>query len=415
MKYNVPMGKGELGLDIPDFYKTRVLMPNKPDYERTGADEVIFSLQNPIGTPRLKDIVKKGEKIVIITSDITRPMPTYKVLPLVLDELAEAGAKLSDITVVFGLGSHRKHTADEMKKLVGEDIYRAIKCIDSDVDDCVCLGTSGRGTPIDVFAPVVNADRRICLGNVDYHYFAGYSGGSKAILPGTSSLRTIQANHSMMVEDASCTGEVEGNPVRSDIDAVAGFVNIDFILNVVLDEKKQIIKAVAGHHIKAHRKACDYLDGIYKIGIDELADVVIVSAGGHPKDINLYQAQKALDNAQHAVKEGGTIIWLASCNEGLGDERFERWMNTYKNAKEMNDAIQKKFELGGHKAVSIAKVSGKCKIFLVSEIEKDCIKTKMLTIQSDVQKTLNMVFKQRKDTENIIIMPFGGISLPYKR
>ena len=412
MKYNVPMGKGEVSLDIPDCYNTQVLLPKKPEFERTGADEVLFALKSPICSPRLKDIVKKGEKVVIITSDITRPMPTYIVLPLVIEELKEAGIKPSDITVVFGLGSHRKHTADEMKKLVGENIYGTINCIDSDVDDCINLGTSKRGTPIEIFAPVVNADRRICLGNVDYHYFAGYSGGSKAILPGTSSLRTIQANHSMMVEDAACTGEVEGNPVRSDIDAVAGFVNIDFILNVVLDEKKQIIKAVAGHHIKAHRKACDYLDGIYKIGIDELADVVIVSAGGHPKDINLYQAQKALDNAQHAVKEGGTIIWLASCNEGLGDERFERWMNTYKNAKEMNAEIQRKFELGGHKAVSIAKVSKKCEILLMSSIKKESIKAGILTIHKNAQKTLDMVLK-KGNIENIIVIPYGGTTLPY--
>ena len=407
------MGKGELGLDIPDFYKTRVLMPNKPDYERTGTDEVLFALQNPIGTPRLKDIVKKDEKIVIITSDITRPMPTYKVLPLVLDELAEAGTKLSDITVIFGLGSHRQHTADEMKKLVGDALFDKLECIDSDVGDCINLGTSESGTPIDVFAPVVKADRRICLGNVDYHYFAGYSGGSKAILPGTSSLRTIQANHSMMVEDAACKGVVEGNPVRSDIDAVAGFVNIDFIVNVVLDEKKKIIKAVAGHYIKAHRKACDYLDRIYKAAVEKPADVVIVSAGGHPKDINLYQAQKALDNAQYAVKDSGAIIWVASCKEGLGDERFEKWMNLYKTAEKMNAAIKRKFELGGHKAVSIAKVSKKCEIFLVSDIDKNCVKNEILTIHSDAQEMLDMVLAQRNDVENIIVIPYGGTTLPY--
>ena len=414
MKYNVPMGKGEIGLDIPDCYKTQVLMPNKPDYQRTGADEVQFALQHPIGTPRLKEIAAQDEKIVIITSDITRPMPTYMVLPLVLEELKEAGVKLSDITVVFGLGSHRKHTADEMKKLVGEDIYGKIKCIDSDVNNCINLGTSKRGTPIEIFAPVVRADRRICLGNVDYHYFAGYSGGAKAILPGTSSLNTIQANHSMMVEDAACAGSVEGNPVRDDINAVAGFVNIDFIVNVVLDEKKQIIKAVAGHNVKAHGAACDFLDSIYKVHVKKPADIVIVSSGGYPKDINLYQAQKALDNAQYAVKEGGTIIWLASCEEGLGDERFERWMNMYKKAEEMNTAIQKKFELGGHKAVSIAKVSKKCEILLVSAIEKDSIKTEILTVHKDAQKTLDIVLK-KYSIENIIVIPYGGTTLPYKK
>ena len=140
--------------------------------------------------------------------------------------------------------------------------------------------------------------------------------------------------------------------------------------------------------------------------------LLVASSGGYPKDINLYQAQKALDNAQHAVKEGGTIIWLASCNEGLGDERFERWMNTYKNAKEMNAEIKRKFELGGHKAVSIAKVSKKCEILLVSSIEKERIKAEILTIHKDAQETFDTVLLKRS-IENIIVIPYGGTTLPF--
>ena len=137
-------------------------------------------------------------------------------------------------------------------------------------------------TPVDIFDEVVNADRRVCLGNVEFHYFAGYYGGARTIMPGVSTRAAIQANHSMMVDPRSCTGVIKGNPVREDIDDVARFVHIDFIVNVVLDEGKNIVNAVAGHYTKAHRKACVYLDKMYKIKIKKRIDVVIVSPGGYP-------------------------------------------------------------------------------------------------------------------------------------
>ena len=165
--------------------------------------------------------MKPNEKIVIITSDITRPMPTYKVMPLLLDELYDAGVNAKDITLVFALGSHRKHTREEMIKLAGERAANEIKMIDSDMSDCVRMGVTKRGTPVDIFMPVAEADRRICLGNIEYHYFAGYSGGSKAIMPGVSTREAIRKNHSLMVEEGSHAGNLDTNPVREDIEEAA--------------------------------------------------------------------------------------------------------------------------------------------------------------------------------------------------
>ena len=173
---------------------------------------------------------------------------------------------------------------------------------------------------MDIFTPVARADRRICLGNIEYHYFAGYSGGAKAIMPGVSTRAAIQANHSRMVEETSRAGLLEGNNLRADIEEAGAVCGIDFILNVVLDEHKEIIKAVAGDVTAAHRAGCAFLDTLYLKKIPRRADIIVVSQGGAPKDLNLYQTQKALDNAKHAVRRGGTVILVGSCKEGLGED-----------------------------------------------------------------------------------------------
>ncbi|HQQ40767.1 MAG TPA: lactate racemase domain-containing protein, partial [Clostridia bacterium] len=218
MEIELGFGAGVQKLAVPDENLIGILLPNPVEHALTGEEEVLRALSDPIGTPRLGEIVHPGEKIAIVTSDITRPMPSYKVLPALLDELYLAGVKKEDITVVFGLGSHRKQTPDEQKKLVGERAFAEVKCIDGDDSDCVHIGTTRRGTPVDIVRPVAEADRRICLGNIEFHYFAGYSGGAKAIMPGVSTRAAIQSNHSRMVEQAAAAGMLEGNPVREDIE-----------------------------------------------------------------------------------------------------------------------------------------------------------------------------------------------------
>ncbi|HYF84429.1 MAG TPA: nickel-dependent lactate racemase [Clostridia bacterium] len=412
MKFSLGFGKQNAEFDIEDKNLLAVLEPNMVAADKTGEEEVKRALLNPISSKRLKHIVNQGEKIVIITSDITRPMPTKVVLPVLLEELYEAGVKDEDIKVVFALGSHRKHTEEEKKYLVGEKIYEKIDCIDLDINDCISLGTTSSGTPLSVFKPVVEADRRICLGNIEYHYFAGYSGGAKAIMPGVCTREAIQANHSMMVRDEAKAGAICGNPVRCDIDEAAKFVKIDFILNVVLDEKKTIIKAVAGHYIDAHREGCRFLDKLYKISIPQKGDIVVVSSGGYPKDINLYQAQKALDNAKYAVKDGGIIILLASCKEGLGEHTFERWMTTSDSTETMITNIQKKFELGGHKAAAIAMVLKNTRVFLVSDLDEEFVRNIFLEPFKSVDEALIEAFKVLGDDAKVIVMPYGGSTLP---
>ena len=405
-------GAGVQVLNIPDQNLLGVLTPNPVEKGLTGADEVLRALQNPIGTAPLKEIVKPGEKIAIITSDITRPMPTYKVMPALLDELYAAGVKAEDITLVFALGSHRKHTPEEQKKLAGERAFNEIKCIDGDASDCVHIGVTRRGTPVDIVRCVAEADRRICLGNIEYHYFAGYSGGAKAIMPGVSTRAAIQSNHSRMVEEAACAGKLAGNPVREDIEEAAAMVGVDFIVNVVLDEHKEIIHASAGELTLAHREGCAFLDKLYAVQIPERADIVVVSQGGAPKDLNLYQTQKALDNAKHAVKKGGTIVLIGSCKEGLGEHVFEEWLLNAPTAHSLIERINVEFRLGGHKAAAIAMVLENADIYLVSDLEPDFVKSIFLTPYSETQAAFDAAMAKQGPNATVLVMPYGGSTLP---
>lgn len=412
MKIELPFGKEKKELNIPDANLLRVLTPNEIAPGLSGIAEIERALEHPTGSPRLRELVKPGQKAVIVTSDITRPMPSYLVLPPVLKELNDGGITDSDITVVFALGSHRAHTEEEMKKLVGEEVFSRVTCLDSK-DDFVHMGTTSRGTPVDIFRPVAEADVRICLGNIEFHYFAGYSGGSKAIMPGVSTRAAIQCNHSRMVQEEAKAGALEGNPIREDIDEVCEkFVPITFIVNVVLDEKKTVRRCVAGHFIQAHREGCRFLDTLYKVSIPKRADIVIVSAGGYPKDINLYQAQKALDNAKHAVREGGLILWIASAKEGLGEGVFEKWMTGHEKASDMIEHISREFQLGGHKAAAIAMVLEKADIILYSDLEPDFIRSVHLRPCSDPQAALDEALACCGKDASVIVMPYGGSTLP---
>lgn len=412
MKLTFGFGAGVQEVLVPDENLLGVLTGNPVAPGLRGEEEVRRALREPIGSKPLREIVKPGEKIAIITSDITRPMPTYKVMPALLDELYAAGVAKEDITLVFALGSHRKHTPEEQKKLAGERAWQEIRCIDGDADDCILLGTTKAGTPVEMTRVVAEADRRICLGNIEFHYFAGYSGGAKALMPGVSTRAAIQANHSMMVLPECCAGALETNPLRMDIEEAGQITGIDFIVNVVLSEQKEILKAVAGHHIEAHRAGCAYLDGLYSKPIREKADIVLVSQGGAPKDLNLYQTQKALDNAKHAVKNGGVIILIGSCKEGLGEHTFEEWMYAAQKPSDLIDRIRREFRLGGHKAAAIAMVLENAEIYLVSEMEEDLVRTAFLTPKASAQQALEDAFKKLGPNATVLAMPYGGSTLP---
>ncbi|WP_300346908.1 nickel-dependent lactate racemase [uncultured Oscillibacter sp.] len=370
------IGTGIQMVTVEDYRLLGVLQ-NKPLPDGpAGRAAVEEALAHPIGTPRLWELVRPGETVAVITSDITRPMPTWEVMPVLLDELYAAGIRREDIILIFALGSHRNHT------------------------------------PVDIDRRVAEADRRICLGNIEYHYFAGYSGGAKAIMPGVSTRAAIQANHSRMVCPEARSGLLEGNPVREDIEEAAAMVGADFMLNVVLDGQKNIVKAVAGDITLAHRAGCAFLDSIYRVDIQERADVVLVSQGGAPKDLNLYQTQKALDNALRAVKPGGVVVLIGSCAEGLGERVFEEWMLSAPSPDFLIRRIQREFCLGGHKAAAIAMAVKKAGVYLVSDLDKTLVERLFMRPFSTFQEAYDAAIAERGPGATVLAMPYGGSTLP---
>lgn len=413
MKLEFGFGNELEYVDVPEQNLVDVLMSNPVEHERRGAEAVQYALEHPIGTKRLSEIAKPGQKIVIVTSDISRPLPSYDVLPSVLDELYSVGCKAEDITVMIALGSHRNNTEEEHRKLVGDRVYDEVAVVDSNPDDVVHLGTTKRGTPADFDRRVVDADLRVCLGNIEFHYFAGYSGGCKAVMPGVSTPAAIQANHRMMVEEAAHAGKLEGNPVREDLEEATAMLGVDFIVNCVLDEHKHIVYAVAGDVVEAHREGCKYLDSMYLKRVEEPADIVIVSQGGAPKDANLYQTQKALDNSKHIVKDGGTIILIGACNEGLGNATFEKWLTEAKTPHELVEKVHADFKLGGHKAAAIAMVLERAEIYLVSKLEPDFARSIFMIPAESAQAAFDEAMKKHGPDAKVIAMPFGGACLPH--
>ena len=405
--------RGVQKVTVPDENLLGILEPEDSEAAAPKEEELVrAALARPIGSPALRDLVSAGEKICIVTSDISRPMPTAKVMPSLLDELYAGGVRPEDITLVFARGVHRAHTDEERRRLAGDRAFAEIRCIDSDRDDVAVLGETSRGTPVEIMRTVAEADRRICLGNIEFHYFAGYSGGAKAIMPGVSTRRAIRCNHRHMVEPGAFAGNLAGNPVREDLEEAAAIVGVDFIVNVVLDAHKRIIHAVAGDVTAAHRAGCRFLEDYYLSPIPRRADIVLVSQGGAPKDANLYQLQKALDNAKHAVKDGGIIILIGCAKEGFGEDTFETWFREAKSPDALVERLKEDFVLGGHKAAAIALVEQRADIYLVSDWSDEAVREIFMTPFPTAAEALSAAFAVCGKDATVLAMPFGGSTLP---
>ncbi len=370
------------------------------------------ALAHPIASSRLRDLARPGQQVVIVTSDLTRPCPSDRMLPLVLNELAAAGIPDRDVTIVVALGLHRPMTVSELEAAVGSDVYRRVRVINHDPADTVRLGVTSAGTPVELFHPVVEADLRVCLGNLEFHYFAGYSGGAKAILPGCASEATVRANHAMMVRPEAAAARLEDNPVRTDIEEGVAMLGVDFILNVLVDSNHRIVGAVAGEVTAAHRLGCERVAQRGMVPVPEQADIVLVSAGGYPRDINLYQAHKALENAVHAVREGGIVILVAECGEGYGNRTFEAWMMEARSPQEVLDRIQREFVLGGHKAAAIASILKRAAVYLVSALPAESVRRGGLVPFHDLDEAVEMALGEVGPEASVIVLPRGGSLLP---
>jgi len=417
MQLSVGIGMREERFELPEANLIEVMHANDVQFEATGEAVVREALSRPIGTPELRQLVRPGQRVCIITSDVTRPLPTATVLPPVMDELHAAGVRDEDVLLAIALGSHRPQTEDELRTIMGP-YYGRLAVLNGDSAGLVHFGQTSHGTPVDILQEVAQADVRIALGNVEYHYFAGYSGGAKAIMPGVSTFEAIQANHSLMVDPEAHSGNME-SPVRLDLEEACRMVGLDFIVNVVLDEDKRVVYAACGDFVAAQRDACRQLDRLYGCELHEYADVVVVSQGGAPKDLNLYQLQKALDNAKHPTRDGGVIILVGSCAEGLGQPTFEQWMHEARTPQDVVDHLRREFKLGGHKAAAVAQIECRCEVWLVSDMPNDLVRDCFMRPFGHVQEALDAALtaqraKLRREPR-VLVMPHGGSTLPLMR
>jgi len=322
-----PYGKTHMSYNFDESELLGILTSSIEEYTpEKGQDElVIESMENPVGTEKLSVLSKDKKKVVIIASDHTRPVPSKVIIPHMLKEIRK-GNPCADITILIATGCHRGTTKEELTSKFGEEIVKNEKIYVHDCDETYMMesiGTLPSGGNCVINKLCLEADLLVSEGFIEPHFFAGFSGGRKSVLPGVSARETVLANHcsEFIANPYSRTGILENNPIHKDMLWAAKKANLAFIVNVVLNEKKEVIYAVSGDVEKAHKKGTDFLSSLCCVK-SKPADVVISTNGGYPLDQNIYQAVKGMTAAEATVKDGGVIIMLASSTDGCGGEHF---------------------------------------------------------------------------------------------
>ncbi len=366
----IPYGDRELEVSIEgaELLEWNV---KKHSGRKSGIEIIKEAIENPAGTKRLSEMIATSgdnSKIVIVVDDHTRDTPTTEMLDALVDEIGD------HITLLVACGTHSPPSAEELSRILGE-YARQFEVVvhDCDAPDLVYVGTTTRGTPVKLNRTYVDADIRILTGDITLHYYAGFGGGRKSILPGVASRETIKKNHALLIDERARTANIEDNPVHQDMSEAAAFAPPDFVVNTVADPTGEIVAAYAGDLNTVFEKGTATAKELF-LHETGLFDAMVVSAGGFPKDRNLYQATKAIQNCCDAVVPGGSLILVAECREGVGDAYFEEWMNLYKSYDAAEEAIRANFALGGHKAFYIRKVMKHLRLSIVSELDPDLLR-----------------------------------------
>ena len=418
MSVQLKSGRSAIDLDTSQLCNPLVLTGKQPAKLSVPRAAVVDAMAHPIGSMTLHDEIRRrrAKRAVIVVNDVTRPTPNGIMLPPILEEIAAAGIAKSDTTLVVATGIHRGVTRDEMLETLGADVVREYRVVNHDCDDesgLVYMGRLSHGTEFYVNRTVCEAEMLVTTGVIGVHYFAGFSGGRKSIFPGVSGRVSIEHNHSLMTSENASVAALEGNPVSEEMIEAGRKVDVGFIVNVVVDATGSVCAAVAGDMEQA------WLDGVRQCReisvtpIDRMFDAAIASAGGYPKDINVYQAQKGLDNAQRAVKPGGTIVLVADCTEGFGEPTFERWMVESSSLDDIFTRFADRFELGGHKAYSLARVLREKEVILVSGLPDSTVRQLFMTPAHSLDEALRLVAERHGAAYSCVVMPNSGSVVPY--
>ena len=416
MHFDLRYGDGTVPLDVDDRRAPHVIHLNALPVLKHPLEEACRVLAAPTGhAPLAEDLrSKKPEKIVVVINDETRPTPYEVLFPALLEAFAAAGVRDDQVTFLIATGTHRLQSDELNRRLYGSgmiDRFRFVCHVCTDDSSLVSLGRLPSGYEFVLNRLAVEADYLITLGVVSPHYFAGYSGGRKSILPGICGKKTVQDNHARMVEILDHMPPIRENPISLEMIEAALRVGVNFVFNAVMNADNQVVRLVAGDLVEAWYEAVDTSSSMYEIPFTDPVDIAVSSACGYPRDVNWYQAQKAIDHADKIVKPGGTIIVCGECRDGYGNNVFEEWMKKKLPPEEVMREIRAHFVLGGHKAFAFAKVASEKKLVLVSSMNAEDTATLYGTKAASVQEAFDQAVAAHPDA-SIAIMPEGGLTLP---
>lgn len=395
-----------------------ITMPETPVMEDVEKG-VLDAIYHPIGCEPIDKIIKPGQTVTFICNDPTRVANSFDFMPVLVNEMNRLGIPDENMLIVFSLGTHRLMTHEEMVEGVGEEVASRIRMVNSDSrkpEDFEYFGTTERFTPVLINKHLNHCDHVILTGTIVHHYFSGYGGGRKAVLPGCAAMETVRHNHSFMLDPNAGLGRTEGNPVYEDqMEGVALWAKNRsvFLFNAVLDAEHRFLRMFAGDYVKAHQEACKFVDSVYGVPIPRKADVVIASCGGYPKDINVYQMQKTMDNAVLAVREGGVVILLAECEEGSGSQVLEDTCRRLKTPDAIEAELRERFVIGANKAYAVTRLMKKADFILVTALDKQLAKDMLFTAAVDtVEEALKLAGGRVGEDFSVALMPTGSLTVP---
>lgn len=378
--------------------------------------EVGAAFDDPIASQPLDEIGGSDDRVLIVVSDATRATASAQVVNLLVRRLVQCGVSQANIAVIFATGIHRPVTEKEQRELLTPFVVQRLRVLQHDAYDqtkLITLGTTASGLTVEVNRALKDFSRVILTGGIGFHYFAGFTGGRKSICPGLAAAKTIETTHMLALDFVSGgrkagvgAGALDGNAVHEECERVASLVSPAFGINTVVDEKQRAVKIFCGDWRLAHRAGCDYYLAQHSVAIRAKRDVVIVSCGGFPHDINMIQAHKALDMAALACKDGGTIILLAECSDGLGRPDFLKWFEA-RDSRDLEARLVNGYEVNGQTAWALLTKAERFRVCLVSGLPKEDVERMRMVPVETIAEAL-----EHAGSGEGFIMPRGAAVLP---
>ena len=407
-----PYGNEELKFTVREENLMAVVEPRDRQGVEDEIAEIRKAVMNPIASKRLVEIAKPGDTIAIVVDDYTRPITARKIVPVLLEELGNAGVRERDVTIVVGLGTHRPCTLEELRLILGEEILSRIDVVNHDMkdrDNLVFIGMTSGGNAIWINRIVAKVDVKILTGHIGT-IGHGFSGGRKSILPGVAGEDAIYYNHRHEWLVRSRYGQLTGNPMHQDSMEAAHLANVDFIVNVILNLRHRIVKAIAGDMTLAWLEGVETAKEMYIVEIPCLADIIISSVGGSPKDATLFQSIKAAQVSYPLLNRGGVLVLVAECNEGIGDRSLHEWLRI--GPKEVLRRVQR-----GERVHFMADIlSSACeragRVFLKSELPDENVREIGLEPVNSVEEALKEAFDMVGENAKVLCMPHGPETAP---